>query len=92
MEVRTTKSKGTVILKVKKGKLADRLGLMAGDHLTQINGQNVRGWSHVKVNDFLKKYEIVTITISRDGSAPDYGVEDQGGNSAHGDQDQYVDL
>ena len=74
MEVRTTKSKGTVILKVKKDKLAARCGLLAGDHIVQINGTEVRGWNHVKVNDYLRKVEVITITVSREQEPPSYTV------------------
>ena len=74
MEVRTTKSKGTVILKVKKGKLGDRCGLQAGDHIVQVNGTEVRGWNHVKVNDYLKKVEVITITVQREQEPPMYTV------------------
>ena len=66
MEVRTTKSKGTIILKVKKDKIGDQLGLVAGDRIVEFDGERIAGWSHVRVNDFMRKTQVFVMTVERD--------------------------
>mgnify|MGYP001061763997 CR=1 FL=1 len=65
MMVRTTKKKGTRILSVSKDGLAARCGLLPKDRIQKINGEPIAGWSHTKVNAYMKKYGIETLTIYR---------------------------
>ena len=65
MEVRTTKRKGTRILKVSKDGLAMLSGLKPGDSIIKINNEDIVGWTHSKVGGYLRSKPVDTLTILR---------------------------
>lgn len=66
LEVKTSKKKGTKILKVSKDGLGARSGLLPGDIILFINDVDIHGWKHFKVNEYIKKNPVETFTILRD--------------------------
>jgi C-terminal processing protease CtpA/Prc len=67
MEVRTTKRKGSRILKVARDGLAFESGLKPGDVIIRINDEDIVGWSHARVGGYLRSKPVDTLTVLRAG-------------------------
>ena len=58
----------TVIDQVEKGSPAETAGIMAGDRITDIDGNNIKEWDDITGTIGDNKGEAITITVDRDGN------------------------
>ena len=73
----TEDDSGFLILKVNEGGPAEEAGLLAGDIIVGVEGQNVVGWTTDAVRDLVRgeEHTFVEMTVSRNGEEITFSVE-----------------
>ncbi|KCV71142.1 hypothetical protein H696_02092 [Fonticula alba] len=65
MEVRATKRKGALVLKVSSGGMAALSGIQKLDRIIQIDGQSIVGWDHARVTSTLRAGKFEELLVER---------------------------